>query len=552
MPVPALGRISQFIRANAMALVIASGIGLRVKHLLENRPLWLDEACAAVSITSRSFAEIFRNHSIMPEFARPPMVFELVEKMFVSVFGNNETVLRIFPFIAGVAALICFAAIARKFLTPRAALIAVTLFALAEPLVYYSAELKPYAVDLCCAILLIEAARRVMDGGLKPRACWRLGMIGAVLLWLSNAMIFVLAGIGLAVLFERPWTKGRAAITALGAMAAFWAVSFTALYAVSLRHMIGNASITDTWKGAFCTTPVFSFATLAWIWNVFTLSFENPAGLKWTGLMLPLFLIGAVILARGNRRVFLLWFLPVLITLAAALLGKYPFYGRVLLFLTAGYYVFIAAAVDRLLDIPRKFSVLPALIFLAALFYQPVVDAAHYLHHSRSKTDNRSVMAFMAEYYHSGDFVYLGTLAQPPFWYYAGQLGLSLRFPQPVIGYSDGALIHGFRIAKFALDPKEADGREFLMFRSEYNIFNDKGMFRANMGSSKDNQNVAMVPVGSAYAYPPTGRTWLFVSGPSALEAGVNALIVASFNRSARPLLAYESLNAGVYLYDIP
>ena len=129
--------------------------------------------------------------------------------------------------------------------------------------------------------------------------------------------------------------------------------------------------------------------------------------------------------------------------------------------------------------------------------------------------------------------------------------GLSRTFPQPIIGFADGKLIRGFKIAKFALDPKEINGQEYLFFRNEYNIFDDNGLFRSVMSSQKDSANIAFVPLNAVYPYPPTGRTWLIVSGPSPLEAGVNALIRGSFDKKAKRLLSYDALNAGVYLYDL-
>jgi len=544
-------KLGHFLSVNAEWFILSAGILLRLRHLLENRSLWLDEACAAVGITSASYREILLNHAILPEFARPPMMFTLLEKALVSLLGNNEIALRLFPFISAIGALAIFAYVSRKILTRRAFYIALALFAIAEPLVYYSAELKQYSTDLLCAILLLELARAVLSRGFKLEECLRMALAGAALLWLSNAMIFVLAGITFVFLLNKPWAKSRGVALALGATVLIWFISFALLYSVSLRHMVGNASIIDTWKGAFCTSPLFSLETIRWAWNLFTLSFENPVGLKWVGLMLPLFVFGAWRLWGRDRNIMLLWLMPLLFTLFAALMGKYPFYGRVLLFLTAGYYIFIAAAVDELLLLPRKFIVPVTLVFLSILFYQPVVDAGYFALHSRSKTDNRGAMEFMAEYYHPGDFIYLGTLAQPPFWYYAGKTGLSKKFPQPVIGIADGALIRGFKIGKFALDPKEIDGKKFMFFRYEYNIFDENGMFRANMGSQKDNQNISYVPLDSAYHYPSTGRTWLVLSGPSALETGVNALIIGSFNKSAKQLLAFDSFNAGVYLYDM-
>lgn len=532
--------------------IIAAGIILRLKHLAENRPLWLDESYVAVNITSRTYFEILSNHEILPEFARQPMFFSLIEKLFVSLFGNNEIALRLFPFLAGSGAFLLFAVVTRTMLTRRAHLIALLLFALAEPLVYYSAELKQYSVDLFCAISLIAGTRAILMHNFKLTYCLILAITGALILWLSNAMVFVLGSVAVVILFNKPWRWGGRVTGLMVMTAILWAASFFLLYYFSLRFMVGKSSITDTWQGAFCSSPLVSFETLRWAWNVLTLSFSNPVGLKWWWLVLPCFLVGARVLWLKERNLLLLWLLPIVLTFLAALLGKYPFYERVLLFLTAGYYLFIAAGIDHILQnkVFADYKGASGLI-LALLVYQPLFDSGYALVHSRSKTDNRAPMEFLSEYYKPGDYIYLSTLAQEPFWYYAAQIGLSSQFPLPVIGILNGEFIRGMKVSKFALDPKEIAGKECLFFRSEYLIFNQAGYFRASMGSQRDNERVSLVPLDQIYPYPPTGRTWLFVSGPSALEAGVNALIVGSFDKRAKRLLSLDAHNAGIYLYDM-
>ncbi|MBF0593361.1 MAG: glycosyltransferase family 39 protein [Candidatus Omnitrophica bacterium] len=541
-----------FIFSNPEWLILAAGIGLRLKHLLENRPLWLDEAYVAVGLISRSYSEIFANHEIFPEFARAPMLFEIIEKFMVDLLGNHEISLRLFPFICSIAALAAFAAVSRKILSRPAFLLALSFFALAEPLVYYAAELKQYSIDLLCAILLVDLARLVLKNNFQGRDLLILTLFGAAALWLSNAMIFMLAGIGGVFLISRPWTLGRKTLIFLSITMLVWLVSSGFLYFYSLRFMIGNTSITQTWKEGLCASPVFSWATLRWLGEVWAASFPKAAGLTWWWLMLPLFVVGIFSSWRKDRALTLLWFLPVLFVLFAALMGKYPFYGRVILFLMPGYYIFIASGIGELLSLPRVTSTrYLALLLTAFFFFQPVADAGYHFLHSRSKTDNRGVMDFVARNYRPGDFIYLSTSAQPPFWYYAQQTGLSLRFPQPVVGESDGKLIRAFKVAKFALDAQEIQGHQCIFFMFEYNVFDKDGNFRSNMGMQQENGKIGVVPVGFPYHFPATGRTWLILSSPGPEESLSNDVILASFDLSAKRLKTFESLNAGAFLFDV-
>ncbi|MBF0387289.1 MAG: glycosyltransferase family 39 protein [Candidatus Omnitrophica bacterium] len=533
-------------------LLVVVGILLRLKHLLENRPLWLDEAYVAVSLIGRSYSEILSNYEIFPEFARAPSVFLVIEKLMVGLFGNSEISLRLFPFLCSITALILFTVVFRKILSRPAFLIALAFFALAEPLVYYSAELKQYSGDLVCAIVLFALARNYLQNGLRIKDGVILALAGAGILWLSNAMVFVLAGIGCVGWLGKPWQKGRTASLLCISAGIIWLISFAGLYFSSLRFMVGKVSITNTWKSGLCSYPVFSTESLRWLWEVTALSFSDPAGLKWWGLLLPCFILGAIILWRKEREALLLLVLPLLFVLLAALLGKYPFYKRVILFLTPVYYVLISTGIVSITGWFPKYLKKWVLLFLVVLvFFQPVADAANNYFHSRSKTDNRGIMDFVAEYYKPGDFIYLSTSAQPPFWYYAQRSGLTRKFAQPVIGSVEGRLISGFKLATFALDPQEMNGRQFLLYKYDYNIFNSEGMFRANFSADRKNGGIGIVPLDQAFRYPVTRRTWLILSAPGPEEAGSNSFILGSFDKTSTRLLTYEGLNAGAYLFDI-
>ena len=71
--------------------------------------------------------------------AAPP-AFLLSEKVAVVTLGSSEYALRFVPLLSGLAALILFRSVAQRFLQPFPALVALTLFAVAEPLVYYTAR----------------------------------------------------------------------------------------------------------------------------------------------------------------------------------------------------------------------------------------------------------------------------------------------------------------------------------------------------------------------------------------------------------------------------
>ena len=78
------------------------------------------------------------------------------------------------------------------------------IFAVAEPLIDYAAQVKQYSCDVCVGLLLGWMAIRIIaatsTSGQKMR--WMaLTLSGAIGIWFSHPAIFVLGGIGLTLLF---------------------------------------------------------------------------------------------------------------------------------------------------------------------------------------------------------------------------------------------------------------------------------------------------------------------------------------------------------------
>ena len=79
--------------------LITAGLLLRLKCYLENPSLWLDEAALVLTIIRRSFKDIFLGYDYNPTSPTAPIGFLMLEKGAIQLLGNNELVLRAFPFL---------------------------------------------------------------------------------------------------------------------------------------------------------------------------------------------------------------------------------------------------------------------------------------------------------------------------------------------------------------------------------------------------------------------------------------------------------------------
>ncbi len=227
------GRVSRARRA--FAVVLALGLLARLVRWGVDFPIWGDEAFVGCSLLARDLRGLFE-----------PLEFEMVVPLgwllptgwLAAHVGASTLVLRLPALIAGCAALLLFARVARETLSQTArarrggavALLAVAWFGGSYYLIRHSAEIKPYAFDLLAGVLLYGSALRLVRGGASSdatrcRAWFAFAAIGVVAVWCSYPAIFVAAGCGAVV----AWRERSRPVAPLLAGAAIVA-SFAAMY----------------------------------------------------------------------------------------------------------------------------------------------------------------------------------------------------------------------------------------------------------------------------------------------------------------------------------
>src|SRR6185437_1047896 len=190
-------------------IVSAAGIAARLEQYLFNRSLWLDEALMVLNLLHRSFTQLAKplDYQLVA-----PLAWLFAEKLCIRLLGPGELGLRVVAAAGGALAMMLVAMLAWRLLAPRAALVAVALFALSPPLIYYSSELKPYGSDPAACALLWLLGFWALRGRLTALKVVSLSLAGAVLFWFSHPILFVAGGFGVAVLAaslgERNWRRG--------------------------------------------------------------------------------------------------------------------------------------------------------------------------------------------------------------------------------------------------------------------------------------------------------------------------------------------------------
>src|ERR1700687_1299360 len=158
-PSEALGRLVSFLSRRWFPVLLALGASLRIGLYLQGRSLWADEARGALNILHKEWGELF---SPLEFDQISPPGFLLLVKAAERAFGSSEFALRLVPLLFGLASLTLFFRLASRCLRPAAARLACLLFAIAEPLVYYSTELKQYSGDVAVELALWSLANRIL------------------------------------------------------------------------------------------------------------------------------------------------------------------------------------------------------------------------------------------------------------------------------------------------------------------------------------------------------------------------------------------------------
>ncbi len=220
-------------------ILLALGVALRLRVYLFNRSLWLDEAMLALNIMARPFGRLMEPL----EFNQAaPLGFLFAERTAVNLFGGSEYALRFFPLVCGIASLFLFWRLVGRFLSPRAAAVALGLFVLADRLVYYSSETKPYSTDVAVGLLVWWVVACADAPSAAPARAWEWvsAVVGAVAIWFSYPVVFLLGGVGLHWAWRQTKARQWRALTVVAATGAIWAASFAAASAVAARRVLAG------------------------------------------------------------------------------------------------------------------------------------------------------------------------------------------------------------------------------------------------------------------------------------------------------------------------
>src|SRR5579862_4515051 len=127
------------LRVSAVALAMVLGLALRSYHFLRDPSIWCDEGYVIVNVLEKDYAQLCGPLALTQA---APFPFLWLEKTAILCFGDAPWVWRLVPFLCSCGALLLFGFVARRLLSPAAAVWAVLLFACSDRILWHTAQAK--------------------------------------------------------------------------------------------------------------------------------------------------------------------------------------------------------------------------------------------------------------------------------------------------------------------------------------------------------------------------------------------------------------------------
>jgi 4-amino-4-deoxy-L-arabinose transferase-like glycosyltransferase len=318
------------VRAALVCLLV--GIGWRLLRYLLQFPIWGDEAFVLIDIHERDYLGLTQTLTF---WQVAPLLFLWCEKVVLSLCGTSELAAHLLPFLASSLALVLFAFVARRWLTPAHGAFAVAVLAVSYYPVRHGCEAKPYALDLLMSVTMLLGTVGWLADPRNLRWLVFLTLCVPVAVCASYPAVFVAGGVSLAMLPKMRHTSWPVRGWYLAFNVAL-VLAFLGHYLTVGRNQAGGPQaqrtdqfLHDYWREAF---PPHALGELPlWLLQTHTgglLAYPVGGAYGSSTASLLLCIVGARYLwTHGRRSLLLVCVMPFALTLFAAFLERYPYGG---------------------------------------------------------------------------------------------------------------------------------------------------------------------------------------------------------------------------------
>ncbi len=406
-PSPRVVVVRRPSRGEIVFSVFLIGSILRIGFFWMDSSFWGDEAAVALNLKERSFSELGKP---LDYGQHAPLLYLLVEKGLNELAGSSEHVLRSPSLVASLLSILLYFCWLRRTTRGDVLPVAFLLFALNPRLILYSAQLKPYAIDVVGCLVVCLCAFQVHRYNYQSSWLALFALVGCVLVWLSFPVVFVLAGVGLTLIVNR-WFHGyRRHCSRVILLALLWLISFLFNQYLITHHSLASEPLRNFWEGSNAFPPLAptSLREVRKLFRIFLRPFADPlwgSGGVLIGLPAVFWLVGLLKLMRSDPITAGICLLPVVLTFLASGFKLYPFEGRLLLFLVP---LFLLPVAWGIVSLASGFQDRMSLgIVLAFILTGYMFLGGSIIEHEFNRAGARRVVEQLSKRYQSDDVIYV-------------------------------------------------------------------------------------------------------------------------------------------------
>jgi hypothetical protein len=317
-----------------LVIFILLGVLISLIDLLHNKSLWLDEACLALNIVSRSYLELL---TPLADNQSAPIGFLFTEKLLTDVFGSHDWALRIFPFFSFILSIILFFFLNNRLLkSVKAALFSCALFSLNFLLISYSTGVKQYSIDVLVAILIVLSSLR-FNKNKNNLSIFLHTCIGAIAIWYSNVAVIVLITAAIYDIYFSLFNNDKNKLSvpiSIFIPSFIWLVSFITYYLLFISNHPHTDNMVNYWNSHFLPNNIFSQEFYIFLYDKVRMIFAKLIQTNdlWF-IALTFYSIGLFSLIKEKKITYLyILSFPIVVHLTLSFFHLYPFEGRFLLY----------------------------------------------------------------------------------------------------------------------------------------------------------------------------------------------------------------------------
>lgn len=336
-----------------IALIVLSGIALRILYFSYNRPFWNDECALALNLVNRSYLGLF---APLDYFQATPPLYAWLCKFFGEVFLNKEFAYRLPALIFGILSIPAFYLLSKKILKTRLSILfSLMIFSLNYQLIYYSQELKQYSCEVFLFFVIILTYFYIEKNKPGGKKLISISLFYAVSIWFAYTSAFAVMILFLIFIF-----KNKKAVIPLFLMPI---VSSIMLFLFSYRFHTDNY-LSVFWAKGFIRHDFANFFSIIRDNSSFYFSdFPNKM------MIILLFALGLFILLKNIKSIkSVIVLAPLFLGMILSYFSIYPMYLRTALYFFSFVILILSKPLDCI-DLKNKFADYLVLGFIVLHFF---------------------------------------------------------------------------------------------------------------------------------------------------------------------------------------